>query len=156
MRPPGALSNHFETTCEPFCALCRQACPKLSITTDPFGFPVLHPEITPCVMCTDVPCARVCPTEALDSTLHFQDIRLGLAVIEATVCTAYTGSQCIECYSACPLPEQAIHLIEGLPIIQKDCTGCGICFHACPTSGALSITPLEAFASLSEMRSPAR
>jgi Na+-translocating ferredoxin:NAD+ oxidoreductase RNF subunit RnfB len=67
---------------------------------------------------------------------------MGTAVIELTVCTAYQGSGCTQCYESCPIPEQAIRLNEGLPeILSQECTGCGVCVFDCPTLGAITIHP---------------
>lgn len=144
LRPPGALPNQaFVTTCQPFCSECCDACPRDAIFQDTDGFPVIQPETAPCVMCTDVPCTQVCPTGALSVLDDASQIRMGTAVIELTVCTAYQGSGCTVCHSVCPLIEAAITLTEGLPqIMPEQCTGCGVCIYECPTPGAIQVVPM--------------
>jgi ferredoxin-type protein NapG len=141
IRPPGTQdAKHFLSHCEPFCGECRNACPRNAILQDPLGLPYIDPTLSPCVMCNDVPCTRVCPTEALHPLNHPQEIDLGTAMIELTVCTAYQGSGCTTCYDTCPIPDQAIRLVEGLPeVIPEACTGCGVCVYECPTPGAIMI-----------------
>ncbi len=141
LRPPGALPEEaFLTTCEPYCTACREVCPKEAIFQDAFGFPFITPEVSPCVMCTDVPCTQVCPTDALTPLSDPRAIRMGTAVIDLAVCTAYQGSGCHVCYDVCPIPEEAIRLTEGLPeILPIGCTGCGVCVFHCPTPEAIFI-----------------
>lgn len=143
MRPPGALAETvFQATCQPFCTECLNVCPRDAIFHDDFGFPVIHPETSPCVMCFDVACTKACPTGALTPLDDPHQIALGTAVIELTVCTAYQGSGCKTCYEKCPIPNEAIQLVEGLPqVVPEQCTGCGACVYECPTPGALSIRP---------------
>ncbi len=141
LRPPGAvLAQQFLSTCEPFCQLCQDACPKQAIHFDVLGYPVIEPEVSPCVMCVDVPCTKVCPTGALQPLTDPRQIAMGKARIELTVCSAYTGSGCHVCYDSCPLIDEAIQLVEGLPQINMDhCTGCGVCVYDCPTPGSIMV-----------------
>ena len=143
MRPPGALPPEaFVSTCDPFCSECRDICPRQAIIQDAFGLPMLLPEQAPCVMCTDVPCTKVCPTGALLPLSDPKQIALGTAVIELTVCVAFQGEACRVCYDTCPLSDEAILRIEGLPqIVPESCTGCGVCVYECPTPGSLYIRP---------------
>jgi ferredoxin-type protein NapG len=146
LRPPGALSGEaFSSTCEPFCNECRDVCPRNSIFQDRLGLPYIDPTVAPCVMCVDVPCTKVCPTEALTPLLTPGEIDMGTAVIELTVCTAYQGSGCKVCYDTCPIPNTAIQITEGLPeIVPEGCTGCGVCVFSCPTPEAIAIRPKSA------------
>lgn len=140
-RPPGALSESlFTGTCDTDCHACLDSCPKQAILRDEQGFPYLDVNDTPCVMCTDVPCTRVCPTGALTKLDSPWLIKMGTAAIETMVCTAYRGSSCKTCYDTCPIPNQAIVLTEGLPqIIDAACTGCGVCVSTCPTPGSIQV-----------------
>lgn len=146
VRPPGALPTEvFLKTCEPFCTACQAVCPRGAILHDAFGLAVIQAEQAPCVMCTDVPCTQVCPTGALTPLAEPRHIALGTAIIELTVCTAYRGSGCKACYDACPIPDEAIRVVEGLPqVVSEYCTGCGVCVYACPTPEALRIRPKDA------------
>lgn len=143
LRPPGALAEEsFKATCQPYCSECRNVCPRDAILQDENGLPYIQPEQAPCVMCNDVPCTQVCPTDALLPLTAPRHIELGTAVIELTVCTAYEGSGCKVCYTMCPISNDAIQLIEGLPqIVPEHCTGCGVCVYECPTPQAISIRP---------------
>ena len=72
------------------------------------------------------------------------DLQHQVAVIEVTECTAFKGSGCKTCYEVCPLPDEAIQIIENLPhIIASGCTGCSICVHACPTQNAIELTTIQ-------------
>lgn len=143
LRPPGAIAEAaFLDVCAPYCTNCRDACPRGSLLADAAGQPILIAEQAPCVMCVDIPCTQVCPTGALIPTADPRSIALGTAVIELTVCTAFRGSGCRTCYTVCPLPDEAIQLIEGLPqIVPESCTGCGVCVYECPEPGALTLRP---------------
>ena len=144
-RPPGALREAmFVSTCDTDCHACLDSCPKHAIHRDAHGFPVLDVNDTPCVMCTDVPCTRVCPTGALAQLESPTAIGLGLASIDTMVCTAYRGSGCRVCYDTCPIQGMAIVMTEGLPhIMDTACTGCGVCVSACPTPEAITVYPLS-------------
>ena len=83
MRPPGAQPEaDFLSACVR-CGLCVQACPygTLSLAEwgqePPVGTPFFTPREVPCYMCRDVPCARACPTGALDSTIAIRDAEMG-------------------------------------------------------------------------------
>jgi ferredoxin-type protein NapG len=151
LRPPGAVAERdFAATCIK-CGLCVQACPydtlKLVRTADPgvAGTPTFTPRQTPCFMCEDIPCARVCPTGALDR--RFPDIakaRMGLAVVDPENCLSWQGLRCEICYRVCPVRGKAISVANHprqisrhamfVPVVHSDaCTGCGICEQKCPT-----------------------
>lgn len=144
LRPPGALPPElFNRSCHPFCSICRDACFRSAIQPDSFGFPSIRPEVSPCVMCTDVPCTKACPTGALANLDSPWQIKIGIAIIEPASCAAHQGSDCKTCYEICPLQDKAIQLIDGLPqLVTEHCTGCGICVYECPSPNAVVIQPL--------------
>jgi ferredoxin-type protein NapG len=154
LRPPGARAERdFAATCIK-CGLCVQACPyetlKLVKTAEPgvAGTPTFTPRDVPCFMCEDIPCARACPTGALDP--RFPDIaraRMGLAVIDPESCLSWQGLRCEVCYRVCPLHGKAITVANHprqlsrhamfVPLVHSEaCTGCGICEQKCPTEVA--------------------
>jgi ferredoxin-type protein NapG len=114
----------------------------------PAGTPYFIARKIPCEMCADIPCAKVCPSGALDA--QFPDIeksRMGIAVIDQENCLSWLGLRCEVCYRVCPLSGKAItlNIIERdlskhakfEPMIHSDaCTGCGKCEYACPTEQA--------------------
>ncbi len=164
LRPPGALKEkEFLKTCIK-CGLCVEACPydtlKLANADDSvaIGTPFFTPRITPCYMCTDIPCVPICPTESLsdesvtskseitnEETLDINKSEMGLAILDTNNCLAFLGVRCDACYRACPLMGEAITLdLERntrtnkhaliKPHVHADiCTGCGMCEHACVT-----------------------
>ncbi|PVJ59652.1 ferredoxin-type protein NapG, partial [Salmonella enterica subsp. enterica serovar Senftenberg] len=72
LRPPGALNeNVFASACVR-CGQCVQACPydtlKLATLASGLsaGTPYFVARDIPCEMCEDIPCAKVCPSGALN------------------------------------------------------------------------------------------
>lgn len=151
LRPPGALEEgRFLAACVR-CGACAQACPysAVKITGGEAGIGIGTPHIiareTPCYLCPDIPCAKACPSGALDRTLNdVERIRMGTAVIvDRENCLSIRGLRCEVCYRQCPLIDKAItieprhnertgsHSIME-PVIHRDkCVGCGICENAC-------------------------
>jgi ferredoxin-type protein NapG len=163
LRPPGALEeSNFQKACIK-CGICVEVCPydTLSLgkpgTKVPIGTPYFTPRDIPCYMCTDIPCAVECPTDALDEslltkakengskTLDINKSKMGIAVLNTETCLAYWGIRCDACYRACPLIDEAItldltrnertgkHAMLKPKINNELCTGCGMCEHACIT-----------------------
>lgn len=170
LRPPGALSeDSFLAKCIR-CGLCVSRCPYSTLKLASFkdagvglGTPFYKPRLTPCFMCTDIPCAVACPTGALEvenlksgGKLDINKGKMGVAVVDDKNCVAYLGVQCDACYRACPLIDKAL-FIEAkhnertgkhamlLPVVDSDyCTGCGKCEKACITKkAAISVVPRE-------------
>lgn len=170
LRPPAALpEKEFIAACIK-CGLCTQACPfdmlLLAKPGDnlPLGTPYYIPRNDPCRMCEDIPCVPVCPTDALDESrvsnekgeLDYKEMKMGVAVVDATSCIAFWGIQCDACYRACPLLGEAITLeysrnertskhAYAKPVINADiCTGCGLCEQVCVTKkAAIFVLPTE-------------
>ena len=148
LRPPGAIDEeHFLSACVR-CGLCVRACPydtlKLATMGDPapLGTPYFIAREASCLMCPDVPCARACPTGALDRNIP--DIRhanMGISVlVDHETCLNYKGMHCSICHRVCPIRNEAITLekqtIKGrqmlIPTVHSNkCTGCGTCEKHC-------------------------
>ena len=162
--PPGTDSR-FADRCVK-CGLCVKACPpgalKLARLGDPapFGTPYFVPRETPCEMCEDVPCAKVCPSGALDRQLDdIKKARMGIAVVDPSSCLSWQGLRCEVCWRVCPVKNAAISLIPHsreishhavfVPTVDPEhCTGCGMCTHSCPTDKpSITIQSRETFLS---------
>jgi ferredoxin-type protein NapG len=154
LRPPGARAERdFAALCVK-CGQCVRACPypTLRLSTAASGIPVGTPHFVPreepCRLCEDIPCAKACPTGALDRGLERIDkARMGLAVVDAENCLSWQGLRCEVCYRVCPVKGKAItvdphprglskHAVFVPVIHAQDCTGCGLCEKACPTQVA--------------------
>ena len=151
LRPPGALEEgRFLAACIR-CGKCAQACPysAIKMAGGEAGIGIGTPHIVarefPCRLCPDIPCAKVCPSGALDRMLDdVEKIRMGTAVIvDRENCLSLRGLRCEVCYRQCPLIDKAItieprhnqrtgvHTIME-PVIHRDkCVGCGICESVC-------------------------
>ncbi len=150
IRPPGARPEpDFLASCIK-CGQCVEACPfdtlRLATSSDheAIGTPYFKPREVPCYMCEDIPCANVCPTDALQKLSLIEDADMGLAVlIDQENCLAFRGLRCEVCYRTCPLIGKAITLDYRpqkrtgkhaffLPVVNSDaCTGCGKCENSC-------------------------
>lgn len=151
LRPPGAIDEkRFLAACVR-CGKCAQVCPYKSIVMAGgeagvgIGTPLIIPRETPCYLCSDLPCIKVCPSGALDKRLkEIERVQMGTAVIvDRESCLSIRGLRCEVCYRQCPLIDKAItietrhnnrtgeHTIME-PVIHKDkCVGCGICEKVC-------------------------
>jgi ferredoxin-type protein NapG len=151
LRPPGALAERdFNAACIK-CGQCVAACPyhtlRLATPGDPAvtGTPTFTPRQTPCYMCVDFPCAKACPTGALDRALpSIEQAKMGLAVVDPVNCLSWQGLRCEVCYRACPVRGKAITITHQprqlskhalfVPVVHAEaCTGCGLCEKSCPT-----------------------
>lgn len=118
-------------------------------------------------------CGRVCPTGAVQHlTLKAkQKFVIGKAVLDRHRCYPWiAGHGCRVCADMCPIPDKAVKLddtgkfdpygvrIELPYVIEKNCTGCGICQANCPTKGKKAITviaskPITVNAKILEVKS---
>ncbi len=164
LRPPGALNeNVFASACVR-CGQCVQACPydtlKLATLASGLsaGTPYFVARDIPCEMCEDIPCAKVCPSGALNKDIaSIDDSRMGLAVLlDQENCLNFQGLRCDVCYRECPKIDEAITLeldrnmrtgkhARFLPTVHSDaCTGCGKCEKVCVLEQpAIKVLPLS-------------
>ena len=161
LRPPGALpEDDFQGACVR-CGLCVRACPfdtlRLAEMGEeaPLGTPFFVARETPCFMCADVPCAKACPTGALDRDIpSIRKADMGVAVLVGhESCLNYKGMTCSICHRVCPIRDEAITLevqtIKGrqmvIPTVHSDkCTGCGTCEKHCVLGhAAIRVLPRE-------------
>lgn len=147
LRPPGALPRgEFETTCER-CGHCAETCPSHAIrfVTEgaDAGTPYIDPEHAPCTLCHGLQCTQHCPSGALQPLNSIDQVRMGIAQIDATRCTAWRGLTCRVCHEVCPVPG-ALTLVRAqqssVPMPgDNTCTGCGLCLHHCRAEAAIRI-----------------
>ena len=160
----GAINeNAFASACVR-CGQCVQACPydtlKLATLASGLsaGTPYFVARDIPCEMCEDIPCAKVCPSGALDREIEsIDDARMGLAVlVDQENCLNFQGLRCDVCYRECPKIDEAITLelerntrtgkhARFLPTVHSDaCTGCGKCEKVCVLEQpAIKVLPLS-------------
>lgn len=143
LRPPGALGDlAFLTACTR-CGECIDVCPPRAIVPAPGSaglaahLPMIDPVRQPCTVCADIPCAAVCPTDALTRPEQgWTAIKMGSLELVPERCVAFDDVTCGVCARACPIGEDAIRLdAGGRPIIiQEGCVGCGVCVQVCVTT----------------------
>lgn len=156
VRPPGALvEKEFLKRCIR-CARCAQVCPNTAIRMAGLTFgvrslntPYLIPRDQACMLC--MKCTQVCPTGALrpisaEDNVVRQQVRMGRAVVDKSMCYSYQKRTCGVCIRACPFPGVAMKtgLFEQ-PKVTDACVGCGLCERACiHIPQAIRVVPVEA------------
>lgn len=165
LRPPFALDDEkqFNAACIR-CGQCVQACPydilHLAglLSPLPAGTPFFTARSKPCEMCEDIPCAKACPSGALDSKAEdITQSRMGLAVLlDHETCLNWQGLRCDVCYRVCPLIDKAItlethrnertnkHAVFIPTVHSESCTGCGKCEESCVLEeSAIKVMPMS-------------
>ncbi len=142
-RPPGALREvAFIAACTR-CGDCIDVCPVDAIIKAPAsaglaaGTPLIDPETQPCTVCADMPCAEVCPTDALTPPEGlWSGYRMATLELVPERCIAFQGVECGVCARSCPVGETALALDDGgRPVLKEEgCVGCGVCVRACVTA----------------------
>ena len=143
LRPPGALDEvAFLAACTR-CGECTDVCPVHAIIKVPTsgglaaGTPMINASVQACIACEDMPCAAVCPTEALAVPENvWEGYRMAGLELDPDRCIAFYGSECGVCVRSCPVGEKAMTLDDGgRPVIKfEGCVGCGSCVRSCVSS----------------------
>ncbi len=168
IRPPGALpEKDFRAKCIS-CGVCGNVCHAMkydAIATagfnpiSPFGNGVLReiwnfgtPYVKkmrdfPCTLCME--CPKHCPTGALNK-IGKEKVRMGIALIDFSLCLGYNGDVCLSCSKACPLGAKVFDFYYSdwgnQPMINENCVGCGLCDRYCIVGGsAVKVIRLEEY-----------
>ena len=72
-----------------------------------------------------------------------EDIDLGTAVWNESLCLRHSGDSCTMCVDHCPVGTLALEILENRVVVHEDhCTGCGSCQNNCPTHPkSIVVTP---------------
>ena len=155
LRPPGALDEReFLARCIR-CHLCQDVCPAgcIHMSLDGAvagGTPLITPRVKGCTLC--LRCAAVCPTGALRPLSTPEQVAMGVARVDESLCVSHlrTGV-CGACYTACPLHGRAITqgLFNAPRVHAEFCVGCGMCEEVCIVPyRAIRVSPREPAARL--------
>lgn len=137
LRPPGAIAEaRFLDTCYR-CGNCVDVCPAKAIhhvkgeSDELNGTPFIVASQQPCLVCDGLECMHACPSGALQLVAR-EDIRMGVARVDAQACVRSKGQDCQICVEVCPMDGAIAIDPAGLVQVQAGCTGCGICEWKCP------------------------
>jgi ferredoxin-type protein NapG len=142
LRPPGSLAEDDFTGRCIRCGQCGEVCPNRCIKffgmengLTSYNTPYITPREQACILC--MKCGEVCPTGAIreivrDAQTILDNVRMGKARVDESLCLSYQGKTCGVCYRACPLPDLAIRVgMLEQPHVLDGCVGCGLCERSC-------------------------
>ncbi len=142
LRPPGSITEKlFASRCIG-CGQCAEVCPNRCIkyfsVADGLkvaNTPYIVPREQACILC--MRCGEVCPTGAIkkikyEASAIIQNVKMGKAQVDESLCLSYQGKTCGVCYRACKLADVAIK-VQRLeqPVVLAACVGCGLCERSC-------------------------
>ena len=155
-RPPFAKDElDFLLACTR-CNACIEACPHEVIFPLPIrcgaevvNTPALDVLNKGCHLCKDWACVTACEDKALifpalspekpeHEAPHQPTAQecppLGKAVVDETICIAYSGPECGACRGSCPIADTLLWQGEKPSINSDTCVGCGLCRQMCITT----------------------
>jgi MauM/NapG family ferredoxin protein len=147
IRPPGALPERdFRAKCIS-CGVCVNVCHTMKYDAIAvagiseirnFGTPYIKDmRDFPCALCME--CPIHCPTGALQK-IEKDNVKMGMALIDFSLCFGWNGDVCLSCSKACPLGAKVFDFYNGewgnQPYINEYCVGCGLCVKYCPLGGS--------------------
>lgn len=155
IRPPGALpESQFRATCIG-CNVCLNLCHALKFNSlalaggwRNFGTPYVNDmRDYPCTLCME--CPKFCPTRALQP-VSIEKVRMGMALIDLSLCLGWNGDVCLSCSKACPLGAIIFDFYPSdwgnQPMINEHCKGCGVCVKHCPVGiSAISVLTWKSY-----------
>jgi len=129
IRPPYVLDCElFHQVCQGCVEKpCSKFCEEAIIFIDELGAPRLSFKDSGCTFCKA--CATSCPSEVLG--VEGEAKIFAQVSIDTAKCLAWNGTMCFTCKDSCE--PNAIKFF-GLfrPVINEDCTACGLCVNPCP------------------------
>jgi MauM/NapG family ferredoxin protein len=163
IRPPGALrENKFRATCIS-CGVCVNTCHVFNYNAiaiaglmelKNFGTPYIKAmRDFPCTLCME--CPKHCPTGALQE-VNKEEVNMGMALIDFSLCFGWNGDVCLSCSKACPLGAKVFDFYYSdwgnQPMINENCVGCGLCVRYCVLAGsAVKVVRPEKYTAVKDM-----
>lgn len=134
LRPPGGQDEERLKALCLKCDRCRGVCPTDCVSVSGVMDGLLNARLPKldfhqgsCTFCNL--CIEACPTGALEAFDPAAD-KIGLAVIDTSVCIAYTVGSCDHC-NVCPYDALLFDESHRPYIVEEKCNGCGACTKAC-------------------------
>lgn len=129
IRPPYVLDwELFDQVC-PSCETkpCSTFCEEAIILIDDKGIPKLEFGSSGCTFCKA--CAKACESGVLGLE---GEARIQASIsIDTAKCFAWNGTMCFTCKDMCE-PNAIRFFGMYRPVINDDCTACGLCKSPCP------------------------